>query len=100
MSRRLTAMGAAAVALMLAAGVPGAQAPAPPAFEVSSVKPNKEGGPSSVRVTPGGLSVGPPKVIESLNGQFSIALEEERMIVSEMIVAWKGNLCLDNPSSA
>jgi hypothetical protein len=32
--------------------------------------------------------------------QFNIALEEERMIVSELIVAWKGNLCLDNPSSA
>jgi hypothetical protein len=30
--------------------------------------------------------------------QFSIALEEERMIVSEMIVAWKGNICLDNLS--
>ena len=40
---------------LLAAGVPQAQAPAPAAFDVSSVKPNKDGGPSSVRVTPGGM---------------------------------------------
>jgi uncharacterized protein (TIGR03435 family) len=37
------------------AGVPQAQAPAIPTFDVSSVKPNKDGGPSSVRVTPGGM---------------------------------------------
>jgi uncharacterized protein (TIGR03435 family) len=37
---------------LLAAGVSRAQAPA---FDVSSVKPNKGGGPSSVRVTPGGM---------------------------------------------
>jgi uncharacterized protein (TIGR03435 family) len=54
--------GRAGLALGMAlaiAAAPGAQAPAPapaaPAFEVSSVKPNKDGGPSSVRVTPGGM---------------------------------------------
>jgi len=42
---------------LLAIGAPRAQAPAaqPPAFDVASVKPNKDGGPSSVRVTPGGM---------------------------------------------
>ena len=40
---------------LLAASLPRAQAPAPAAFDVSSVKPNKDGGPSSVRVTPGGM---------------------------------------------
>jgi uncharacterized protein (TIGR03435 family) len=41
---------------LLAAGVPRAQAPDPAAaFDVASVKLNKEGGPSSVRVTPGGM---------------------------------------------
>jgi uncharacterized protein (TIGR03435 family) len=41
---------------LLAAGVPRAQAPsAAPTFDAASVKPNKEGGPSSVRVTPGGM---------------------------------------------
>ena len=40
---------------LLAAGVAQAQAPAAaPTFDVASVKLNKEGGPSSVRVTPGG----------------------------------------------
>jgi len=41
---------------LLAAGVPRAQAPDPAAaFDVASVKLNKEGGPSSVRVMPGGM---------------------------------------------
>jgi len=40
---------------LLTASLPRAQAPAPAAFDVSSVKPNKDGGPSSVRVTPGGM---------------------------------------------
>jgi uncharacterized protein (TIGR03435 family) len=42
---------------LAAAGAPSAQAPAPAAasFDVASVKPNKDGGPSSVRVTPGGM---------------------------------------------
>jgi uncharacterized protein (TIGR03435 family) len=40
---------------LAAAAAPQAQAPASPAFDVSSVKLNKEGGPSSVRVTPGGM---------------------------------------------
>jgi len=43
---------------LLAASVAGAQAPAPapaPAFDVASVKQNKDGGPSSVRVLPGGM---------------------------------------------
>jgi uncharacterized protein (TIGR03435 family) len=39
----------------LAAAAPHGQAPAAATFDVSSVKPNKEGGPSSVRVTPGGM---------------------------------------------
>ena len=53
-------VGAAVLALglgLVATSVPSAQAPAPAAaasFDVASVKPNKEGGPSSVRVTPGG----------------------------------------------
>src|SRR5215510_3936220 len=49
---------ALAILLALSAAEPVfAQPPAPPpaAFDVSSVKPNKEGGPSSVRVTPGGM---------------------------------------------
>ena len=50
---RITAL--AVILTLLAAGVPQAQAPAPAAFDVSSVKPNKDGGPSSVRVTPGGM---------------------------------------------
>jgi uncharacterized protein (TIGR03435 family) len=57
MIRRLAVLGLAALGLVLATGVPHAQAPALPGFEVSSVKPNKEGGPSSVRVTPGALTV-------------------------------------------
>jgi hypothetical protein len=42
---------------LLAIGAPRAQAPAAqaPAFDVASVKPNKDGGPSSVRVTAGGM---------------------------------------------
>ena len=41
---------------LVAAGVPRAQAPDPAAaFDVASVKLNKEGGPSSVRVMPGGM---------------------------------------------
>jgi len=56
MNRRLTGLAALAMGLTLAAGASQAQAPASPAsFDVSSVKPNKEGGPSSVRVTPGGM---------------------------------------------
>jgi len=51
---RITALTVALT--LLAAGVPGAQAPAPaPAFDVASVKQNKDGGPSSVRVLPGGM---------------------------------------------
>ena len=50
---RITAL--AVILTLLAAGVPQAQAPAPATFDVSSVKPNKDGGPSSVRVTPGGM---------------------------------------------
>lgn len=45
---------AAAFGLVLAAAAPQAQAPAP-VFDVASVKPNRDGGPSSVRVTPGGM---------------------------------------------
>jgi uncharacterized protein (TIGR03435 family) len=54
MIRRAAAIGAAVVALVLAARVAQAQAPSP-TFDVSSVKVNKDGGPSSVRVTPGGM---------------------------------------------
>ncbi|HEV8394956.1 MAG TPA: TIGR03435 family protein [Vicinamibacterales bacterium] len=51
---RITAL--AVTLTLLAGGVPQAQAPAAaPTFDVSSVKPNQEGGPSSVRVTPGGM---------------------------------------------
>jgi uncharacterized protein (TIGR03435 family) len=63
MKRHTAGMALLAVGLWLAAaGAPSAQAPVPaPAaasFDVASVKPNKDGGPSSVRVTPGGtLSV-------------------------------------------
>jgi uncharacterized protein (TIGR03435 family) len=62
--RRPAGAAVLALALGLATGAPSAQAPAPapaspasPAasFDVASVKPNKEGGPSSVRVTPGGM---------------------------------------------
>jgi len=59
MSRRFAGAAVLALGLGLAAtGAPSAQAPAPAApasFDVASVKPNKEGGPSSVRVTPGGM---------------------------------------------
>jgi uncharacterized protein (TIGR03435 family) len=57
MDKRLAGFAALAMGLTLAAaGALHAQAPASPAaFDVSSVKPNKEGGPSSVRVTPGGM---------------------------------------------
>ncbi|HZI77856.1 MAG TPA: TIGR03435 family protein [Vicinamibacterales bacterium] len=57
MKSRTTRVAAMALTLGIAAGaVPRAQAPAPAAkFEVESVKPNKDGGPSSVRVTPGGM---------------------------------------------
>jgi uncharacterized protein (TIGR03435 family) len=55
MDRQLAGLAALAMGLALAAGALQAQAPATPAaFEVSSVKPNKDGGPSSVRVLPGG----------------------------------------------
>jgi uncharacterized protein (TIGR03435 family) len=55
MSRRSAGV-ALALGLSIAGSAPQAQAPTPaPAFEVASVKPNKEGGPSSVRVTPGGM---------------------------------------------
>ena len=47
MSRRLVGVFVLAFGLSLAAQSP--------TFDVSSVKPNKEGGPSSVRVTPGGM---------------------------------------------
>jgi uncharacterized protein (TIGR03435 family) len=61
MNRHSVATALLAVGVYLAAaGAPSAQAPAPAgaSFDVASVKPNKEGGPSSVRVTPGGtLSV-------------------------------------------
>jgi uncharacterized protein (TIGR03435 family) len=53
MTRRSKAIGAA-LALVLAAPAVQAQAP-PPTFDVSSIKVNKDGGPSSVRVTPGGM---------------------------------------------
>ena len=57
MTRQSAGLAALAMGLVFAAtGALRAQAPAPPAaFDVSSVKPNKEGGPSSVRVTPGGM---------------------------------------------
>ena len=57
MSRRLAGMAVLTLGLAMAAtSLPLAQAPAPGAtFDVSSVKPNKDGGPSSVRVTPGGM---------------------------------------------
>ena len=58
MSTQTTRRAALVLGMALAlVAAPNAQAPAPavPAFDVSSVKPNKEGGPSSVRVTPGGL---------------------------------------------
>ena len=57
MDRRSAGLAALAMGLTLAAaGALQAQAPASPAaFDVSSVKPNKDGGPSSVRVTPGGM---------------------------------------------
>ena len=57
MRRRSAAMTAATLALVVA-GARAPQAQVPPAaatFDVSSVKPNKDGGPSSVRVTPGGM---------------------------------------------
>jgi uncharacterized protein (TIGR03435 family) len=58
MSRHTAGVALLAVGVCLATpGAPSAQAPAPPAasFDVASVKPNKDGGPSSVRVTPGGM---------------------------------------------
>jgi uncharacterized protein (TIGR03435 family) len=58
MSRHTAGVALVAVGVCLAAaGAPSAQAPAPAAasFDVASVKPNKDGGPSSVRVTPGGM---------------------------------------------
>lgn len=58
MSRHTAGMALLAVGMCLAAaGAPSAQAPAPAAagFDVASVKPNNDGGPSSVRVTPGGM---------------------------------------------
>ena len=57
MTRPSAGLTALAVGLTLAAaGALQAQAPASPtAFDVSSVKPSKEGGPSSVRITPGGM---------------------------------------------
>jgi uncharacterized protein (TIGR03435 family) len=59
MSRQAAGMALAVGVWLAAAGAPGAQAPAPAAvsFDVASVKLNKDGGPSSVRVTPGGVSV-------------------------------------------
>ena len=58
MNRR-QASGFVLIAALVAAAtyVPRAQVPAPgsASFEVASVKVNKEGGPSSVRVTPGGM---------------------------------------------
>ena len=56
-SKRLASATALAAGLVLATVTPSAQAPAPSGatFDVSSVKPNKDGGPSSVRVTPGGM---------------------------------------------
>jgi uncharacterized protein (TIGR03435 family) len=55
-SRRSAALPAVALAAILGTASAPAQAPAPaPTFDVSSVKPNKDGGPSSVRVTPGGM---------------------------------------------
>jgi uncharacterized protein (TIGR03435 family) len=58
MNRHTAGVALLAVGVCLAAaGAPSAQAPAPAAasFDVASVKPNKDGGPSSVRVTPGGM---------------------------------------------
>jgi len=60
MRRRPAIATALALVLTVAAmGALRAQAPAPAApaatFDVASVKPNKDGGPSSVRVTPGGM---------------------------------------------
>ena len=59
MSRPTARVAALALSVTFAAaGVLRGQAPAPaPAqkFDVASVKPNKDGGPSSVRVTPGGM---------------------------------------------
>jgi uncharacterized protein (TIGR03435 family) len=58
MNRHSAGRALLALGVCLAAAVaPGAQTPGPAAagFDVASVKPNKDGGPSSVRVTPGGM---------------------------------------------
>jgi len=56
MDGRSAGLAALAMLTLAAAVALQAQAPvSPAAFDVSSVKPNKEGGPSSVRVTPGGM---------------------------------------------
>src|SRR5688572_10206246 len=60
MSNR-TVRAALALATVIVASAPPAGAQAPPAtaagktFDVASIKVNKEGGPSSVRITPGGM---------------------------------------------
>ena len=56
MDGRSAGLAALAMLTLAAAVALQAQAPvSPAAFDVSSVKPNKEGGPSSVRITPGGM---------------------------------------------
>ena len=44
---------------------------------------------NEVLVTPSGLSGGPPKVIESVNGQFSMVLEAGDYTVSLPLIPWR-----------
>src|ERR1051326_2741300 len=44
---------------------------------------------NEVLVTPSGLSAGPPKVIESVNGQFSIVLEAGDYTASLPLIPWR-----------